>query len=241
MTAKGPRYRVPFRRRREGKTDYRARKALILSKLPRIVARGSLNHMTVQVVKAKIEGDEVLTSAHSKELTKKFGWKGSCGNTPAAYLTGFLCGLKALEKGIKKAILDIGLKTPTKGSKVFAVLKGLLDAGVEVPHGEEKLPDESRIRGEHIANYAKQLATENPEEYKKRFSQYLARRLKPEKLPEHFLKVKEKILKAFKKPEKKAKVKKPAKKRKAKAKAKTKKVSKKRSGRRKAKGEEKEK
>ena len=241
MTAKGPRYRVPFRRRREGKTDYRARKALILSKLPRIVARGSLNHMTVQVVKAKIEGDEVLTSAHSKELTKKFGWKGSCGNTPAAYLTGFLCGLKALEKGIKKAILDIGLKTPTKGSKVFAVLKGLLDAGVEVPHGEEKLPDESRIRGEHIANYAKQLATENPEEYRKRFSQYLARRLKPEKLPEHFLKVKEKILKAFKKPEKKAKVKKPAKKRKAKAKAKTKKVSKKRIGRRKAKGEEKEK
>ena len=235
MTAKGPRYRVPFRRRREGKTDYRARKALILSKLPRIVARGSLKHMIVQVVKAKTEGDEVLTSTHSKELIKKFGWKGSCGNIPAAYLTGFLCGLKALEKGIKKAILDIGLRTPSRGSRVFAVLKGLIDAGVEIPHGEEKLPDESRISGEHVANYAKQLATENPEEYKKRFSQYLANRLKPEKLPEHFLKVKEKILKAFKKPKEKAKVKKSTKKRRVKAKSR--KVSKKRSKRKKSEGE----
>ena len=52
MTAKGPKYSVPFRRRREGKTDYRARRALILSKMPRIVARGSLKHMTVQVVNA---------------------------------------------------------------------------------------------------------------------------------------------------------------------------------------------
>jgi len=224
LTAKGPRYRVPFRRRREGKTDYRARKALILAKLPRIVARGSLKHMIVQVVKAKTEGDEVLISAHSKELTKKFGWKGSCGNVPAAYLTGFLCGLKALEKGIKKAILDIGLRTPTKGSRVFAVLKGLIDAGVEIPHGEERLPDESRIKGEHIANYAEQLATENPEEYKKKFSKYLTKRLKPEKLPEHFLKVKEKILKTFRKTEKKYEVKKP--------KAKTKTTSKKRIGKR---------
>jgi len=199
LTAKGPKYSVPFRRRREGKTDYRARRALILSKVPRIVARGSLKHMTVQVVNAKVEGDEVLASAHSKELVRDYGWKGACGNVPAAYLTGLLCGLKALQKGIKKAILDIGLRTPVKGSRVFAVLKGALDAGLEVPHSEEILPDDSRIRGEHIANYAKMLASENPEEYNRRFSEYLAKKLKPEKLPEHFAKVKEKILAAFKK------------------------------------------
>ncbi len=208
MTAKGPSYRVPYRRRREGKTDYHKRKALILSKLPRIVARGSLKHMTVQIVEAKVEGDNVLVSAHSKELTKNFGWKGYCGNVPAAYLTGLLCGLKALQKGIKKAILDIGLRTPTKGSRVFAVLKGILDAGLEVPHGKEKLPDESRIKGEHIAEYAKQLAETNSEEYSKRFSNYLARKLKPEKLPDHFEKVKEKILVFFKKAKKKKAVKK---------------------------------
>ena len=225
MTAKGPKYSVPFRRRREGKTDYRARRALILSKMPRIVARGSLKHMTVQVVNAKVEGDEVLASAHSKELVRDYGWKGACGNVPAAYLTGLLCGLKALQKGIKKAILDIGLRTPVKGSRVFAVLKGALDAGLEVPHSEEVLPDDSRIRGEHIANYAKMLASENPEEYNRRFSEYLAKKLKPEKLPEHFAKVKEKILAAF---EKKAEKKKRKTAAKTRRKRKTKSASKKR-------------
>ena len=225
LTAKGPKYSVPFRRRREGKTDYRARRALILSKMPRIVARGSLKHMTVQVVNAKVEGDEVLASAHSKELVRDYGWKGACGNVPAAYLTGLLCGLKALQKGIKKAILDIGLRTPVKGSRVFAVLKGALDAGLEVPHSEEILPDDSRIKGEHIANYAKMLASENPEEYNRRFSEYLAKKLKPEKLPEHFAKVKEKILAAFKKKAEKKKRKTAAKTRK---KRKTKSASKKR-------------
>ncbi|MCD6241490.1 50S ribosomal protein L18 [Candidatus Bathyarchaeota archaeon] len=225
LTAKGPKYSVPFRRRREGKTDYRARRALILSKMPRIVARGSLKHMTVQVVNAKVEGDEVLASAHSKELVRDYGWKGACGNVPAAYLTGLLCGLKALQKGIKKAILDIGLRTPVKGSRVFAVLKGALDAGLEVPHSEEILPDDSRIRGEHIANYAKMLASENPEEYNRRFSEYLAKKLKPEKLPEHFAKVKEKILAAFKKKAEKKKRKTAAK---TKRKRKTKSASRKR-------------
>ena len=225
LTAKGPKYSVPFRRRREGKTDYRARRALILSKMPRIVARGSLKHMTVQVVNAKVEGDEVLASAHSKELVRDYGWKGACGNVPAAYLTGLLCGLKALQKGIKKAILDIGLRTPVKGSRVFAVLKGALDAGLEVPHSEEILPDDSRIKGEHIANYAKMLASENPEEYNRRFSGYLAKKLKPEKLPEHFAKVKEKILAAF---EKKAEKKKRKTAAKTKRKRKTKSASKKR-------------
>jgi len=45
----GPRYRVPFRRRKEGKTDYQARKALVLSKKPRLVARDTLRNMIVQL------------------------------------------------------------------------------------------------------------------------------------------------------------------------------------------------
>ncbi|RLI36413.1 50S ribosomal protein L18, partial [Candidatus Bathyarchaeota archaeon] len=32
--ARGPRYNVPYRRRREGKTDYRRRYKLLLSGLP---------------------------------------------------------------------------------------------------------------------------------------------------------------------------------------------------------------
>ncbi|MEM3054745.1 MAG: 50S ribosomal protein L18, partial [Candidatus Bathyarchaeia archaeon] len=152
--AKNSRYCVPYRRRREGKTDYRKRKALVISGKPRLVVRGTLKNIAIQIVAAKPYGDEVLVSAHSREL-KNYGWKAPRGNLPAAYLTGLLCGFKAKAKGIKEAILDIGLRTPSKGARVFAALKGVLDSGLEVSHGEEKLPDEKRIRGEHIAQYAK--------------------------------------------------------------------------------------
>jgi len=195
--AKDSRYCVPFRRRREGKTDYKTRKALVLSGKPRLVARNTLRNIIAQIVVAKPHGDEVLVSAHSRELTKKYGWKAPGKNLPAAYLTGLLCGLKAKMQGINEAILDLGLNTPSKGAKVFATLKGVLDAGMQVPHNEEKLPDEKRIEGEHIAHYAESLAS-NPEEYQSKFSQFLEQKLPPENLPKHFTKVKADILAAFK-------------------------------------------
>ena len=209
--ATGPRYRVPFRRRREGKTNYRRRKALVLSGLPRLVVRRTLKRVLAQVVKAEIVGDKVLASADSSELARKFGWSGSRSNLPAAYLTGLLCGFRALQAGVKEAVLDTGLQAPTKGSRIFAALKGVVDAGVSVPHDESILPSEERIQGQHIVEYAKQLASD-PEAYKTRFSEQLARGLPPEELTEHFFSVKEKIISSFKEekaPEaKKAKVKK---------------------------------
>ena len=191
---KGSRYRVQLRRRREGKTDYQARKAFVVSRKPRLVARSSLKNTIAQIVVAKPYGDVVLASAHSKELVKKFGWKAATGNVPAAYLTGLLCGLEAKANGVTEAILDIGLVSPTKGSKVFATLSGVVDAGVVVPHDEAKLVAE-RTEGEHIVEYAKSLGT--PEEYAPKFSVSLAKDLPPEKLWEHFEKVKADILSAF--------------------------------------------
>lgn len=190
--AKGPRYSVPFRRRKEGKTDYKARKALVLSGKPRLVVRSSLKNVVAQIVVAKPHGDEVTVSAHTKQLTKSYGWKAPTGNIPAAYLTGLLCGLKAKAEGVKEAILDIGLNSPTKGGRVFAVLNGVLDAGVDVPHTKEKLPEERRLKGQHIADYAEILVSD-PEEYQTRFSKYLEQKLPPEKFPEHFAKVKKDI------------------------------------------------
>jgi len=198
----GPRYRVPFRRRRQGKTDYQARRALILSKLPRLVARNTLKNMIVQVVKAKPSGDEVIVQANSSELAETYGWKGDCGNLPATYLTGTLCGYRAIAKGVKEATFDAGLQSPSKGAKIFAALKGTLDAGLTIPHKEEILPDEARIKGQHIVAYAKQL-TSNPEAYQKRFSKYLSRGFKPEQLMEHFSLTKEKIVSSFEKEDKK--------------------------------------
>ena len=195
--AEGPSYRVPFRRRREGKTDYESRRALVLSRLPRLIVRRTLKHTTAQVITAKTSGDVVIASAHSRELMKIFGWQGSCKNMPAAYLTGLLCGYRAIAHGIKKAVLDIGLHRPSRGSRVFAVLKGVLDAGMLVPHDEKILPDEKRMCGNHVVDYANQLLSD-PAAYQKRFSNQLSKKLRPEQLSEHFSLTKEKITSSFK-------------------------------------------
>ena len=187
--AQGSRYKVAFKRRKEGKTNYGARLKLIeLDKL-RLVVRITNNHVIAQIVKVAPEGDETIISAHSNEI-KKMGWLGSTKNTSAAYLTGFLCGKKALKDGINEAILDIGLRSPTKGTNIFAVLKGAVDAGLNIPHGSAILPSDERINGEHVAQYAESLTDAD---LKKKFSGYIKNGLSPKDLPDHFGKIKQKI------------------------------------------------
>ncbi|UCE96211.1 MAG: 50S ribosomal protein L18 [Candidatus Bathyarchaeota archaeon] len=209
--AKGPSYSVPYRRRREGKTDYKARKALIISRLPRLVTRASSKHTNVQIIEATPEGDKVIASANSQEL-RNYGWQAACGNLPSAYLTGLLCGMRSIGKNVKKAVADIGLHQPTKGARIFASLKGAIDAGLEIPHNIKKLPDGKRLEGQHIANYAKNLASSNTELYEQMFSLYLKKKLNPENLPEHFQATKGKITLTPKKEKKEKKEKKSKKK-----------------------------
>lgn len=150
--ATGPRYKVPFRRRREGKTNYHVRYKLILSKKPRVVIRKSNASTTLQLVVAEQMGDKTLLTVNSKEL-KNFGYTFSTGNLPAAYLTGLLFGKKMLALGEMEGIADIGLHASTRGNRIYAAIKGVVDAGVNVPHSPEIFPDDERIRGEHIKNY----------------------------------------------------------------------------------------
>ncbi|MGB9023504.1 MAG: 50S ribosomal protein L18 [Candidatus Bathyarchaeia archaeon] len=194
---KGSQYNLRYRRRRSGTTDYRKRKRLVLSGLPRLVVRPANKHITVQIVEAQATGDRVLASAHSSEL-KEYAWKGSGGNLPAAYLTGSLAGYRAKSKGIQTAILDVGRRPVTPGSRLFAAMSGAVDSGIEVPHGEEILPVKERVRGEHIAAYGKVLS-QNADLYQKRFSSYLKHKLKPEDIPAHFDQVREKISHSFEK------------------------------------------
>lgn len=147
--ATGPRYRVPFKRRRQGRTDYRHRAALLKGRTARLVVRKSNMNIRVQFVEYKQIGDNVLASAVSTDLAE-LGWSGSGKSTPGAYLTGLLAGKRAKEKGLGDAVLDIGLRKPTKGGVVFAVLKGVLDAGIEVPHSDEMIPVQDRIAGKHM-------------------------------------------------------------------------------------------
>ncbi len=184
---------VPHRRRRDGKTDYRQRLRLLKSGEHRLVVRKSNNGVLCQVVDYNIKGDKVLVASTYKELSK-LGWNVASGNLPGAYLTGLLCGKKAVEKGIEKAVLDSGLYKSVKGSRLYATLKGAVDAGLEVPHSEDILPDENRISGKHIADYATKLKKENPTNYKKLFSGYLKSNNQPENLPALFESVKTKIL-----------------------------------------------
>ena len=92
--ATGPRYFVPFRRRREGKTDYYQRTRLVVADVPRMVVRKTNRHIIVQLVTAEMDGDRTLVAANSAEL-EKYGYKGSTSSTPAAYLTGMLFAVKA--------------------------------------------------------------------------------------------------------------------------------------------------
>lgn len=190
--AHGPRYSVPFRRRREGKTDYKLRLGLVRSGKPRAVVRTSNRYVYVQIIEAQRSGDIVKAAASSRELAK-LGWKGGSANLPSAYLTGVLVGRRALARGVKDAVLDIGLRPSTKGSGLYAALKGLVDAGLAVPHSEEVLPSPERLGGGHISAYAGNLLSEQGDVYKKRFSGYLGRGLKPEELAVHFQQIRTQI------------------------------------------------
>ena len=163
-----------MRRRREVRTDYHQRLRLLKSGKPRLVARKSNNNVTAQLVATGPNGDETLASAQATDLTE-YGWEAPTGNLPAAYLTGYLAGVRAREAGLTEAVLDIGLNAATNGSKVFAVQEGAIDAGLNVPHNETVFADWQRTRGQHIADYAAQReeplyggafdATELPEHF----------------------------------------------------------------------------
>lgn len=189
----GKNYTVKVKRKREQKTDYKSRLKLVASRKSRFVVRRMINNILVQIVDFQENGDKTLASANSKELVK-FGWKAHRGNIPAAYLTGFLAGLKAKKKGVKESVLDIGLASAVKGSSVFSALKGGLDAGLKIPCGEERLPSQDAISGKLVENYAKALLNEDKQRYDKQFSKILKSGVKPEELSKHFEEVKKKIL-----------------------------------------------
>ena len=104
-------------------------------------------NIQVQISKPEISGDKVIASAHSRFLLKD-GWKGSRKNIPAAYLTGYFAGKKALSKGVDNAIIYSGTRKYTQ--RMAAVVKGVVDSGLKVPSNEETFPPEERINGEHL-------------------------------------------------------------------------------------------
>jgi large subunit ribosomal protein L18 len=138
--------RLSFRRRREKKTNYKKRLALLKSNKPRLVVRKTNRQIIVQIITFHEKGD--LTHVHvSKKQLAKYGWEMK-RNSPSAYLAGYLAGKIAINKGFKEAILDIGLHTPTKGCLAFIAAKGAIDAGLKIPFSAEV--EDDRAKGKHI-------------------------------------------------------------------------------------------
>lgn len=179
------RFTVQYRRKREGKTNYRKRLKLVVSGRPRLVIRPSLRELIAHITLFEEKGDKTIASAHTKELIK-LGWPYGRANLPASYLVGLLIGKRALKQGIGEAIFDPGQKPITKGNRILACLKGAVDAGLKIPHSPHIFPSNERLEGEHIITYAKKCKEPH-------FSKIRAR-AKIENLKEVFADIKKKIL-----------------------------------------------
>jgi len=212
------RYQVKYRRRRQGKTDYRARLRLCTqdknkyaAHKHRLVVRFTNRDVICQVVYASIAGDVTVAAAYAHELPK-YGITAGLTNYAAAYATGLLLARRTLAKfGLADTykgqeepdgedynveaeddaprpfycILDAGLKRTSTGSKTFGALKGALDGGLDIPHGEKRFvgwtkesgPDAEVLKkyifNGHVAEYMEEMEEEDPEKYNTHFKAYL--------------------------------------------------------------------
>jgi large subunit ribosomal protein L5e len=213
------RFQVKFRRRREGRTDYYARKRLVVQdknkyNTPkyRLIVRLTNKDIIAQIAYAKIEGDQLVCAAYSHELPK-YGIKVGLTNYAAAYCVGLLIARRILKKynldsiyvgtdevtgdeynveeidgqpGPFRCYLDVGLARTSTGAKIFGVMKGAVDGGLEIPHKMKRFPGydneanefhaevhRDHILGKHVANYMTLLQDEDEDIYKRQFSQYI--------------------------------------------------------------------
>jgi len=181
-------YETKFKRRAEGKTDYAKRLALVKSKKTRFVVRKTNTRIIAQAVAFELKGDKTIASVDSKELTK-YGFYGT-NNTPSSYLVGYLLGKKISGK-VKEGVLDMGRKTASSGSVIFACVKGLNDAGINVPVGANSVPKEERLNGKSLDDYAKKLG----DKASVVFSKYAEAKITPGEINKAFEKAKAEISK----------------------------------------------
>lgn len=150
--------KVKYKRRRKGKTDYQARLRLLRSGIPRVIIRKTNRYIVIQLVESKEAQDFVLLNVTSKELLKN-GWpeaaQGSLKSLPAAYLTGILFAKKS--KGTKKALVDMGIQRSTKGNRIYAAIKGLVDGGMEITCDEKMFPSNAMINKAHVDTIKKNI------------------------------------------------------------------------------------
>ena len=117
----------------------------------RLVIRKTSNQIIVQFVKFLEKGDQVSVMVSSYHIKKK-GWTLGSKNIPVSYLVGLEAGKIAKEKGIEQAVLDTGMGKPESRGRIYAALKGVVDAGIKMNAPETIFPSEERISGSHLKN-----------------------------------------------------------------------------------------
>ena len=142
---------VSKRRRIENKTNYHKRLILLKSKSPRLVIRKTNKYIILQIIESERAQDKIVYAVNTSELLEH-GWpearKGSLKSLSAAYLGGLLLGKKA--KVIKeRVVLDTGLIPSTKGSRIYAGVKGIADSGIKINFDEKMIPTKERIEGKN--------------------------------------------------------------------------------------------
>jgi large subunit ribosomal protein L18 len=181
---------IPFRRKREGKTNYDKRMKLLKSGQIRLLVSYGSKGIRAQAIKFNLKGDEILADA-TANLLREFGWKFTCPNLPTSYLFGYYFGKLLVEKKVSLVIFDTGMVTPKKGGKYYAFAKGVVDSKISMQINPEVFPSEERIKGSHISGHAK-LLKENGL-YDKRYSYYLKEKIDVEKITDTFSMVLDKI------------------------------------------------
>ncbi|GMP78811.1 hypothetical protein CsSME_00034605 [Camellia sinensis var. sinensis] len=189
------RFQVKFKRRREGKTDYRARIRLINQdknkyNTPkyRFVVRFTNKDIIAQIISASIAGDMVLASAYAHELPR-YGLEVGLTNYAAAYCTGLLLARRVLKK--------LEMDDEYEGN-----VEGALDGGLDIPHSDKRFSGFSKdskqldaevhrkyIYGGHVAAYMKILMEDEPEKYQSHFVEYIKRGIEPDGIEELYKKV----------------------------------------------------
>ena len=198
----------------------------------RFVVRFTNRDVICQLTFATIAGDRIVAAAYGHEL-KKYGMPTGLTNYAAAYATGLLLARRHLTKlGLNthwaantnlgeeyhppksseetgsrrpfKALLDVGLRRTTTGSRLFAALKGASDGGLNIPHSNKRFIGTKKGKGDpallrkyilggHVADWMRLCAKRDNGSYEKNFSRYVKAGVTADGLEKLWLSVHEQI------------------------------------------------
>uniref|UniRef100_A0A452U398 Large ribosomal subunit protein uL18 n=1 Tax=Ursus maritimus TaxID=29073 RepID=A0A452U398_URSMA len=173
----------------EGKTDYYARKRLVIQD------KNKYNTPKYRMI-VRVTNRDIIC-----QLLNRFGmdkiYEGQVEVTGDEYNVESIDG----QPGAFTCYLDAGLARTTTGNKVFGALKGAVDGGLSIPHSTKRFPgydSESKefnaevhrkhIMGQNVADYMRYLMEEDEDAYKKQFSQYIKNNVTPDMMEEMYKK-----------------------------------------------------